>query len=364
MNFEAEREALLVGCATASRAVSVRALRPALASLHLEAGPGGLTVSATDLETTISAKVAATINQPGVAAVPARQLLELLRRCGKGPVQVCSGEGTGTNVAWLRSKFELRGFDPAEFPELGWPSKWVPAPGLRDAAARCVFAAATGENARALLTGVHLSKEGALATDGFQVAHSATALQLDGVTVPASALGTLGQIAPDGDVEVALEGNRICFLAGDTRLGSRVLEGKYFAVLELIPKSVAMTVTLERRALLGALGRVLTVVEHEPPYALILTPQGSSVVISARSEAGEAHEEVAATLALSKQGAKPFPFGVNGRQLTEGLRALRGATLTCKAAGETLLTSWDDGSDFRYHQMPLQLSEGALAKSA
>lgn len=122
LKFESDRDALLVACVTAARAVAGRSQRPVLGSIHLAAGEQGLSVTGTDLETTVCTKAVASIHESGAAALPGRQLIELLRRCGSGPVQVSSGEGHGAKVTWQRSKFELRGFDPGEFPQLAWPS--------------------------------------------------------------------------------------------------------------------------------------------------------------------------------------------------------------------------------------------------
>ncbi len=109
MKFEADRQALLVACVTAARAVSARSIRPVLGCIHQAAGDGGLTLTGTDLETTVSAKAPVTMHDDGVAALPARQLIEILRRCGDGVVQVASDKGDGAKVSWQRSKFDFGG---------------------------------------------------------------------------------------------------------------------------------------------------------------------------------------------------------------------------------------------------------------
>ncbi len=349
MRFEVKVEELAASCGLAARAVAGRVFRPALGALHLLATPTGVVVTGTDGDLTISAEVAAQVDKTGAIAVPARRLVELLSRCGKGSLTVEGVDGEA-RLQWQRTRGTMQGV--AEFPEVQWPATWTPVPGLREAATWCVFAAARGENDRPLLTGVNLSKEGALASDAFQFAHYAQALDVD-ATVPAHALTVLGQVVSAGEVEVAMhpEGGQVCFRSGAVRVATRTLEGKYFDILGIVPRKWSTTVVVERAELLGALGRVLTVSEAAPtPVRCVIREDGLTLVASSGGNTVE--EDVAATVT----GDLLQP-SLNGQQWMHALRSFAGETLTARLTGPESLVLWGEGDDKCFGQMPLQVPE-------
>ena len=351
-------EELAASCALAARAVAGRVFRPALGALHLLATPTGVVVTGTDGDLTISAEVAAQVGKTGVLAVPARRLVELLSRCGKGSLTVEGVDGEA-RLQWQRTRGTMQAV--ADFPQVQWPATWTPVPGLREAATWCVFAAAK-ESPRALLTGVNLSKEGAMASDAFQFAHYAQAMDVD-ATVPAHALTVLGQVVSAGEVEVAMhpEGGQVCFRSGAVRVATRMLEGKYFDILNLVPKKWSTTVVVERAELLGALGRVMTVSEAAPtPVRCVIRQDGLTLVASSGGNTVE--EDVPATVA----GDLLQP-SLNGQQWMHGLRSFSGETLTARLTGPEDMVLWGESEEKCFGQMPLQVPEvvnGVEAESA
>jgi len=355
---EVEREELLRACLAASKAVPSRSVRAILSCLHLQAGDEGLTVTGTDLETTIESSAACAIHEDGAAAIPTRQLLEMLRRCGSGPIHLTT-TGATLGVAWGKAKFSLQGQDATEYPKVEWPKQWVPAAGVRDAMEKVCFAAASGTEARALLTGVNLTEAGALATDGFQVAHLETELKIESVTLPAENIQTVLGVMPEGELDIVQEKAGVFFRVGDIRVRLRAIEGKFFDVLSLVPKEWKTSVAVDRRALLGALLRVSTLVEQEPPHVLTIQVKNDSLELTARSELGEGAESVDA-----KVTGPRIRLSVNCKQMAEGLRALGGETVTVSANKGNELTAWNDGSNLHFYQMPLQMPNTETKASA
>ena len=350
MKIRGERNELLRAFVTAVKAVASRNVRPILNGLHLQVGDEGLLVTGTDMELAISTTAPCIMEEDGVAVIPARQLIEVLRRCGDGEISLQTKGDSTLQVKWGKAQFTLQGYDPTEYPAITWPTEWLPAPGVREALHNVCFAAASAEAARALLTGVNLSNTGTLATDGFKVAYMQTGLPVtDEVTLPAPNIEAVFGAFPSGEVDIARDNSSVYLRTGDTRARMRALEGKYFAVLDLVPKKWGITVKADRKAVLDALLRVSTVVEQEPPHCVIIEVKTKAIVLSSESALGQGEESVDAVV----QGAKGLRLGINCKQLAEGLKSLAGDQVTLCANDATSLTWWGDGGSLHFYQMPL-----------
>lgn len=369
MRFTVEHADFAPALAAVARIVPSRSIRPVLSSVLLEARDGHLALAATDLETAAVTTIPASIDEEGRAAVPARYLTEMMRRIPAGTLSCEAKLGAaGIQISWLKSQFSIHGYDAAEYPPIpSFPAeadRSMPQRVLRHAINHSAFAAAQGETARALLTGVELrfsaSSLFALATDGFHVAaystHNSTPRPTEGgIVVPASVLQEVARALGDVDdpCDISQQGNQILFRAGGTYLVARLLEGKYFAVLDLVPKHFATVAHVEREALLGACERVGLISDNDPPHAIVLSVGETSLALSATSpDVGSAHEDLEAQV-----NGPVLRLGFNGRQLVEGLKKFNGLTIEIELSGATTLTRFSDPEDPRlqFMQMPLQM---------
>ena len=367
MRFSVDHTDLAPALTLAARIVPSRSVRPVLSSVFLEARGDHLLLAATDMETTRVCTVPAQVEETGSVAIPARYLTELLRRIPGGQLACRSAAGGGLELSWLHSQFSMHGFDVQEYP----PIPTFPASGgirlpqglLRHALQHTTFAAAQGDTARALLTGVELRfvAQGlfALATDGFQVASYASDPSVvrpdHAVVVQASVLQELARTLSDTEdaCEIAEDGKQILFRAGQTYMACRLLEGKYFAVLDLVPKQFSTVVRVQRSSLLEATQRVGVVSENDPPFALLMSVSPDVVELSASAaDVGEAREDLP-----GRVEGEALQMGFNGRQLAEGLQRFSGAEVVVEISGATTLARFSDPADGRlqFLQMPLQM---------
>lgn len=367
MRFSVDHTDLAPALALTARIVPTRSVRPVLSAVFLDARDDHLVLAATDMETTRVCRVAAQVEEPGRVAIPARYLTELLRRIPGGAMDCRSAAGGGLELSWLSSQFSMHGFDVEEYPPIptfpAAASVRLPQRLLRHALQHTTFAAAQGDTARALLTGVELrflpEAVFALATDGFQVASYASdpglARPEDAVVVQASVLQEVARTLGDTDeaCEIAEDASQILFRAGGTYMACRLLEGKYFAVLDLVPKQFSTIVHVQRSPLLEATQRVGVVSENDPPFALLLSVSQSVLELSASAaDVGEAREELPARVE-----GPTLQMGFNGRQLAEGLQRFSGQEVVIEISGATTLARFSDPEDGRlqFLQMPLQM---------
>jgi DNA polymerase-3 subunit beta len=367
MRFQVQHAALSRGLSVVAHIVPARTPMPVLTGILLQAEGSELVLTATDLEVGAQVRVPAEVDEPGAAVLPARYLTELVRRIPGGLLAWETGAGDGTRVRWQRSDFSIRGFAVEDFPEFpAFPDERWPfdKARLREALRQTLFAAST-DLARPVLTGVEVTfRDGevrALATDGLRVAHHRSDPLRDDweagtqLLVPARALAEILRCLGDegGEGYWATRGNQLLVESGEVRLAARLLEGRYPAVLELLPKAYPTVVHVDREAFRDACERV-SVVSDTPDrlYAVTVSVGDGSVLVSAEApDVGQAREEVPA-----ETRGQPLSVVFNARLLLEGLRHFSGEGLVLEFSGSDSAARLGDGQGRQeYVQMPIKV---------
>ncbi len=126
----------------------------------LDAADGVLRMTATDLETGFEGGYPAVVEEPGVIAVNARKLHEIVKDFPSELIRVEEVENRWIEIGDQRVEYHLVGLDPEEFPDMPAIADArfasLPADGLRRMIERTVIIAPPPEDNRAHVTGVYL----------------------------------------------------------------------------------------------------------------------------------------------------------------------------------------------------------------
>jgi len=310
MKFRVDRQEFTEAIAWATRVAGSRAALPALTGVLLEAGDGRLVCRATDLEISAEISVPATVERSGRTLLAARFLAQLVARFPDAPVDI-EDDGDRVRISCGRAKFSVRRLQADDFPAMPLIDSEASRGTIKaDALARLVGqvgrAAAIGDDARAVLTGVSLeARDGRLvaaATDTYRLAARSLAFEdaIEGdAIVPVRALQEVARAAGEvgGNVTVVLATGQVSFLLGDRTLTSRLIEGPFPNYRSLLPDASEVTVLVERAALTEALQRVAVVASAQTNTPVLLSFSADGVEIQASNqEAGDASEQLAATV--------------------------------------------------------------------
>ena len=164
-----------------SRAVATRPTHPVLANVLLtaDAGSNRLSLTGFDLNLGIQTSLGASVETSGAITLPSRLLGEIVSRLASdSPITLATEEsGEQVQLTSLSGSYQMRGMPADDYPELpvvesGMALKLAPA-GLVQALKGTLFASSADE-AKQLLTGVHLRFNDrtleAAATDGHRLA--------------------------------------------------------------------------------------------------------------------------------------------------------------------------------------------------
>ncbi len=293
---------LLKGLNTVAAAVPPRTNLPALTNILLEAGRDQLSLAATDLDTTITTSIPATVTTPGSVAIPGRKLHEIVRELPDTDVHI-GGTGSRISINCGSSSFVVAGSARDTYPELPArvesSSVTVPMSVLASAIRRTSFAVAR-EDYRPALNGElwKLGSEGLemVATDGHRLAR----IHLSEVVSPSpfeaivapKALALLARMGDDGDVRVSFQGSQLSFEFGSTTIFSRTIEGPYPPYEKVIPHDNDKSLAIAREELNSALRRMRIIANPATHQVKLSLEKGSILVQAENTDAGEAREKL------------------------------------------------------------------------
>lgn len=307
MKLRAERAEFAEAVAWATRTVGTRVTLPALSGVLLEAVDGTLICRATDLEVAAEITIPVQIERPGTVLLPGRLLAQLVARFPDQPVQIDASTDR-VEITCGRASFRVRAMTAEDFPTLAEPAPDAPAGTLKaDAFARLVSQvarAASGDEGRPVLTGVHLDASAgtltAAATDSYRLAVRSLAWEdaVEGsALVPARSLQEAAKAASEvgGTVSVVVEDGQVSFLFGGRRLTTKLIEGSFPNFRALLPDAHETSVVVERAALVEALQRVAIVAMGQANTPVTLTFEEGQVDLQATNqETGDAAEALPA----------------------------------------------------------------------
>lgn len=373
-----------------SRAVNARPTHPVLANVLLtaDAATGRMSLTGFDLSLGIQTSLQASVEESGAITLPARLFADIVSRLSAdSPVTLLAEEnGEQVELTSLSGSYQIRGLPAEDFPDL--PLVQTGTPIRLDAEAlvkglRGTLFASSGDEAKQLLTGVHLKLDAAglecAATDGHRLAvlrlphltgTPAAAAEADleaeaadaeafAVTVPARSLRELERLLaarPGGEpLSLFCERGQVVMLRADQVLTSRSLEGTYPNYAQLIPESFQRRIVLDRRGFIAALERVAVLADpHNNVVKISVEPDQDRVVIRADAQdLGRGSESLAATIS-----GDAIEIAFNVRYILEGLKAMGAdqVVLQCNAATTpAVLVPVDEQDAFTYLVMPVQI---------
>jgi len=332
MKFSIAQSQLQEALQVVSSAVPTRTTLPVLSNILIEAEEGSVRLTATDLDLAIATRARANVSDPGSLTVPAKKLLELVRKLPKEELKV-DAKDLNLTIASKAGRFRFLCIRPDEFPA----TPEVPADVtialeaevLDRLVRRTVYSVSTDESRPALNGALMQVKEGELrvvATDGHRLARAgyrpekplAAALKND-VILPLKALNQLARLIPaaTGPVEIALSRNHARFTLGETTLTTKLIEGPFPNYEQVIPKQNTKRLRAGREELAAALERVSVFSDSLTRQVKLSLKENQLVLIVQTPDQGEATEELAVQYA-----SEDLEIGYNASYLLDLLRTI------------------------------------------
>lgn len=366
MKFSAPREALLEPLQAVIGVVERRQTMPVLANILLSGSEiEGLSITATDLEVELVAKVGVEVEQAGEITVPGRKLFDICRALPEGAKVSVDLKGEKVTVRAGRSRFTLSTLPAAEFPtvdDIKAQQKIVlPQPLLRRLIEKTQFSMAN-QDVRYYLNGMLLEVAGptirSVATDGHRLAMCE--LTVDGldstpqqVILPRKGVLELQRlIGGDGDCTLEIGSNHLRVALDGIQLTSKLIDGRFPDYDRVIPKESDAPMLADRHALSDCLNRIRILANEKYKGVRVELKPGSVTVQAHNPEQEEAEEEIE----VQYEGAA-MEIGFNVEYLIAALRALdaENARLEFRDSASSCLIQDPERRDCKYVVMPMRL---------
>jgi DNA polymerase-3 subunit beta len=308
MRFIVSTSTLLKQLQSVSGALSNSTVLPILENFLFEIKDGSLTISATDLQTSMTTSLQLSeAKENGRIAIPSRILLDTLKSLPEQPIAFSVDDSTfAIEINAGDGKYKLSGENGDDFPKIpvvdNASSVNLPSSVLAEAINKTIFAVSNDE-LRPAMTGVfcQLTPQSFtfVATDAHKLVRyrrmDAKAESPTSFILPKKALNLLKSSLPSEDVNVSVEYNTTSafFKFGNINLVCRLIDERYPDYEAVIPQNNPNRMTIDRQAFLGSLSRV-AIYANKTTHQVRLKINGSELNISSEDIdfSNEAHERL------------------------------------------------------------------------
>lgn len=293
MNFITSSTVLLRHLQSISGVLSTSNTLPILDNFLFEISDNQLTISASDLETTMRTSMEVESNGEGKIAIPAKLLLDVLKNL---PDQPCNFtidfSKFGIEISYDNGKSKMVGFNGDEFPRIpeiqNSSSVRVSGEIISSAINKTLFATGN-DDLRPVMSGVfcQFSPQDIIfvATDAHKLVRyrrtDSSAENTSSFILPKKPLNLLRSNV-SSDIEVLIEYNEsnAIFTFGDIVLVCRLIDGKYPNYEAVIPKENPNVLVIDRTQFLGSIKRV-SIFANKTTHQIKLKLAGSELALSA-----------------------------------------------------------------------------------
>ncbi|MDB4236845.1 DNA polymerase III subunit beta [Flavobacteriaceae bacterium] len=343
---------------------------PILDNFLFEISENQLKVSASDLETTMSAVVTIESDSTGSIAISARLLLDTLKTFPDQPLTFKTEGDSIIEISSDQGKYDMAYFGGDEFPKsvsLPSPSKTViPSNILATAISKTIFAAGN-DDLRPVMSGVffQFSSESLtfVATDAHKlVKYTRTDVTADKTAefiMPKKPLNLLkGVLGGEEDVIIEYNDANAKFTFENFVLICRLIDGKYPNYEAVIPKENPNKLTVDRASFQNSVRRV-SIFSSKTTHQIRLKMAGTELNISA--EDLDFSNKADERLSCDYQG-DDMQIGFNSRFLSEMLSNLTSnevlieMSLPNRAGILTPIDGTDEGEKITMLVMPVMLN--------
>ncbi|HNW98205.1 MAG TPA: DNA polymerase III subunit beta [Bacteroidales bacterium] len=296
MKFIVSSTLLLKQLQAISGVISTTNTLPILDNFLFELDKEGLIISASDLETTMTAKVAVTkAERPGSVAIPAKILLDTLKTFSDIPITftIDIKSTYGIEISAGEGKYKLSGHNAEEFPKTptlsNSSSLQLPSFVLSTAINKTLFAAGNDE-LRPVMSGIFCEIAGNsvtfVATDAHKLVRytrkDTKSEETASFILPKKPLNQLKNLLSHEDSNVKIEYNNTnaFFEYGNFSLICRLIDGKYPNYSAVIPTENPNKLTIERIPFLNSIKRV-SIFSNQSTHQVRFRISGKELTLSA-----------------------------------------------------------------------------------
>jgi DNA polymerase III subunit beta len=332
MKFIVNSNYLLKQLSNINGVITTNPVVPILENFLFEIDKNKLTVTASDLQTSMITELTVESKERGNIAVPAKILLDTLKNLPDQPVTFSVDESTySIEISSDNGRYKLAGENATDFPKVPSVSQDFSAVLSSEVFARAInntIFATSNDELRPAMTGVYINlgekNTSFVATDGHRlVRYRRTDIKSDNgnaIIIPRKALNLLKTTLPSENTGVSIDFNmsNAFFRFANIRMVCRLIDERFPDYENVIPTTNNIKMTINRLELLSSLKRI-SIYANKTTHQVRLKITGSELQVSAEDLdfSNEANER----LSCEHEG-EDIEIGFNARFMLEMLTNL------------------------------------------
>lgn len=333
MKLTFQKDDLLNGINIVLKAVPSKTTMPILQCILIDAMDNQIKLTANDMELGIETKVEGTILSKGKIALEAKILSEIIRKLSgrESSIIIESDEKYTTTITCDNSVFQIQGKNGEEFSYLPFIEKdhyiCLSQFSLKEVIRQTLFSISSNDSNK-MMTGELFQVTGnelkVVSLDGHRMSIRKVTLKDHyndiKVIVPGKTLGEVSKILEgdnEKDVLIFFSKNHILFEFEDTVVISRLIEGEYFRIEQMLSSDYETKVTVNKKEFLDCIDQASILIRENDKKPIILNITDDSMELKMNSSFGSMN----ANVTLSKTG-KDIMIGFNPKFLMDALRIL------------------------------------------
>lgn len=331
MKIICNKSDLSKGVNTVSKAVPSKTTMPILECVLIDATTDKIRLTANDMELGIQTEIEGDIVERGMIAIDAKFFSEIVRKLPDNDVVIESDESLQTTIVCEKAKFDISGKPGEEFSYLPVIEKEdsinVSQFTLKDIIRQTIFSISDSDSNKMMTGELFEIKDNVLrvaSLDGHRISTRKVELK-DTVRdkkliVPGKTLSEISKIL-SGEIEnivnISYTNNHIVFEFDNTIVVSRLIEGEYFKIDQMLSSDYETKVRVNKRELLNCIDRATLLVKEGDKKPIIINIGDEIMELKIKSQIGSMNEEIM----IRKEG-KDLLIGFNPKFLIDALRVI------------------------------------------
>ena len=331
MKIVCKKTNLLNGVQIVSKAVPSKTTMSILECILIDVRNGEIKLAANDMELGIETRIEGEVIEKGMIALDAKIFLEIVRKLPDSNIKIETDSSLKTTITCEKAKFNIIGKSGEDFSYLPLiernDSVVVSQFTLKEIIRQTIFSIADNDNNK-LMTGelfeIDEDTLKVVSLDGHRI--SIRKIQLKNtyefkkIVVPGKTLSEISKILSgdtDKDVNIFFTDNHILFEFDNTIVVSRLIEGEYFRIDQMLSSDYETKVRINKKEFLSCIDRATLLVKEGDKKPVIINITDDARELKMNTIRGSMDEEID----ISKSG-KDLMIGFNPKFLIDALRVI------------------------------------------
>lgn len=331
MKIICSKSDLAEGINTVMKAVPSKTTMTILECILIDTSSNEIKLTANDMELGIETILDGRIEERGMIALDAKLFSEIVRKLPDNDVEITTDSSFRTNIVCEKAKFCIIGRSGEDFSGLPYIEKndsvTVSEYTLKEVVRQTIFSISDNE-ANKMMTGelfeINENRLRVASLDGHRISIRNIDLKevypSRKVVVPGKTLQEISRILSgeaDQNVDIYFTPNHILFEFENTKVVSRLIEGEYFHIDQMLSSDYETRVVVNKKEFLDCLDRACLFVRENDKRPIIMNIQDGTVRMKMSSFIGTMDEDIE----IRKEG-KDLMIGFNPKFFMDVMRAI------------------------------------------